>query len=71
MKLITTLRRRADERGMSTSEYAVGTLGAVTIAGVIIGGPATTLGRWAHEFVAEQLTRALTSPLPDLFRWPW
>ncbi|GAA2083098.1 DUF4244 domain-containing protein [Aeromicrobium tamlense] len=39
MKLIATLRRvadRADELGMSTSEYAVGTLGACTIGGVLV-----------------------------------
>ncbi len=28
--------RRRDERGMSTSEYAVGTLGACTIGGVLV-----------------------------------
>ncbi|WP_222865812.1 MULTISPECIES: DUF4244 domain-containing protein [Aeromicrobium] len=39
MKMINALRRvaaRADERGMSTSEYAVGTLGACTIGGVLV-----------------------------------
>lgn len=30
-----TLRRR-DDRGMSTAEYAVGTLGACTIGGVLV-----------------------------------
>ncbi|MBC9227135.1 DUF4244 domain-containing protein [Aeromicrobium sp. 636] len=37
--MINALRRvaaRADERGMSTSEYAVGTLGACTIGGVLV-----------------------------------
>ncbi|MCD9154212.1 DUF4244 domain-containing protein [Aeromicrobium duanguangcaii] len=39
MKMINALRAvaaRADERGMSTSEYAVGTLGACTIGGVLV-----------------------------------
>ncbi|MBM9464113.1 DUF4244 domain-containing protein [Aeromicrobium sp. YIM 150415] len=30
------LRRRAQERGMSTAEYTVGTLGACTIGGVLV-----------------------------------
>ena len=59
------------ERGQVTAEYAVGALGAVTIAGVILGGPEAVVGRWAHDFVAAQLTRALGSPLTDLVRWPW
>ncbi len=29
-------RRRADDRGMTTAEYAVGTIAAVTFAGVLI-----------------------------------
>lgn len=36
MKLFSTLRSRADEAGMTTSEYAVGTLGACTIGGVLV-----------------------------------
>lgn len=39
MKIIaafTRRSRRAAERGMSTSEYAVGTLGACTIGGVLV-----------------------------------
>jgi len=39
MKMTNALRRvaaRADERGMSTSEYAVGTLGACTVGGVLV-----------------------------------
>lgn len=37
--LLTRATRRSasrDERGMSTSEYAVGTLGACTIGGVLV-----------------------------------
>ena len=38
MKLIRTrLRRRpSDERGMTTAEYTVGTLGACTVGGVLV-----------------------------------
>lgn len=36
MNLFSTLRSRADEAGMTTSEYAVGTLGACTIGGVLV-----------------------------------
>ncbi|WP_286930908.1 MULTISPECIES: DUF4244 domain-containing protein [Aeromicrobium] len=64
-------RTATDEQGQVTAEFAVGALGAVTIAGVILGGPEAVVGRWARSVVAEQLTRALASPLPDLVRWPW
>lgn len=30
------LQRRRDERGMSTAEYAVGTVGACTVGGVLV-----------------------------------
>lgn len=37
MKIATAwVRRRDAEQGMSTSEYAVGTLGACTIGGVLV-----------------------------------
>src|SRR5690606_38080531 len=39
MKVISTLARRTRrtaERGMSTAEYAVGTLGACTVGGVLV-----------------------------------
>lgn len=39
MKIINAVlsrSRRAAEQGMSTSEYAVGTLGACTIGGVLV-----------------------------------
>lgn len=65
--------RRTDpsERGQVTAEYAVGAVATAGIAAVILGGPETVVVRWAHEFVAEGLSRALTSTLPDLLRWPW
>ncbi|MFD1859466.1 DUF4244 domain-containing protein [Aeromicrobium camelliae] len=34
--MVVRLRRRARERGMSTAEYTVGTLGACTIGGVLV-----------------------------------
>ncbi|MDF1704779.1 MAG: DUF4244 domain-containing protein [Aeromicrobium sp.] len=37
MSRIPTRRpRRRDERGMTTSEYAVGTVGACTVGGVLV-----------------------------------
>jgi len=38
MKLFRTrpLRRRGAERGMTTAEYTVGTLGACTVGGVLV-----------------------------------
>ena len=36
MKSFVTRIARRDERGMSTSEYAVGTIGACTIGGVLV-----------------------------------
>ncbi|MDO9378151.1 MAG: DUF4244 domain-containing protein [Nocardioidaceae bacterium] len=32
----SVLARRRDERGLSTAEYAVGTLGACSIAGILL-----------------------------------
>ncbi|MBA4607295.1 DUF4244 domain-containing protein [Aeromicrobium sp. Marseille-Q0843] len=61
MKLITALRRhvdRADERGMSTSEYAVGTLGACTIGGVLVK---VGQSEWFGELVQDLISR-----IPDL-----
>lgn len=36
MKITTAWARRTAERGMSTAEYAVGTLGACTVGGVLV-----------------------------------
>ena len=36
MKITTAWGRRTAERGMSTAEYAVGTLGACTVGGVLV-----------------------------------
>ncbi|KHL15112.1 uncharacterized protein DUF4244 [Mumia flava] len=36
MKILATLRARAGEQGMSTSEYAVGTVGACAVGGVLV-----------------------------------
>lgn len=50
--------RRRDERGMSTSEYAVGTLGACTVGGVLV-----KIGQseWFGDLVRDVIER-----IPDL-----
>lgn len=50
--------RRRDEAGMSTSEYAVGTLGACTIGGVLV-----KIGQ--SEWFGE-LVRDVIDNIPDL-----
>ncbi|WP_146826379.1 DUF4244 domain-containing protein [Aeromicrobium flavum] len=61
MKITTALLRRAartDERGMSTAEYAVGTLGACTIGGVLV-----KIGQsdWFGDLMQDLITK-----IPDL-----
>lgn len=52
-----TLRRRA-ERGMTTAEYTVGTLGACTIGGVLVKiGQSDWFGKMVQD---------LFSKIPDL-----
>lgn len=61
MKIINavlTRSRRAGEQGMSTSEYAVGTLGACTIGGVLV-----KIGQ--SEWFGD-LVRDVLSNIPDL-----
>lgn len=61
MKTIHALRRRAaraDERGMSTSEYAVGTLGACTIGGVLVK---VGQSEWFGDLMQDLITK-----IPDL-----
>lgn len=61
MLLIDTLRRqaaRASERGMSTAEYAVGTLGACTIGGVLVK---VGQSQWFGDLV-----QGVLSKIPDL-----
>ncbi|MEO6605582.1 MAG: DUF4244 domain-containing protein [Aeromicrobium sp.] len=36
MKALQHIKTRRDERGMTTAEYTVGTLGACTIGGVLV-----------------------------------
>jgi hypothetical protein len=61
MKMITAFRHRAaraDERGMSTAEYAVGTLGACTIGGVLVK---VGQSKWFGDLVQDLITK-----IPDL-----
>ncbi|MFD1859465.1 DUF4244 domain-containing protein [Aeromicrobium camelliae] len=74
-------RTRA-EKGMSTAEYAVGTLGAATIAAVLIG-PGNPILTWVHAVFEQVLTSMFTMEpgdfmtLPQVFSraieslWPW
>ncbi|WP_269304115.1 DUF4244 domain-containing protein [Aeromicrobium sp. HA] len=59
------------EQGQVTAEYAVGGVAAVTVAGAILGGPGSVMGRWVLDLVTDLVARAFTTTLPDLFRWPW
>ncbi|MGH3423908.1 MAG: DUF4244 domain-containing protein [Nocardioidaceae bacterium] len=58
MDRLTTLRRTIarDDRGMSTAEYAVGTVGACTIGGVLV-----KIGQsdWFGSFVKGIIDHAL------------
>ena len=58
MKLNLVDRRRRSEEGMATAEYAVGTLGACTIGGVLV-----KIGQseWFGELVRDVLDK-----IPDL-----
>lgn len=58
MKLNLINRRRRSEAGMATAEYAVGTLGACTIGGVLV-----KIGQseWFGELVRDVLDK-----IPDL-----
>lgn len=61
-------RRR--DHGQVTAEYAVGTLGAVTIAAAIVG-PISPVMKFIVYWTRECVEHAYTLNLPDLFRWPW
>lgn len=61
MKITASLARRsrrAAERGMSTAEYAVGTLGACTVGGVLV-----KIGQ--SEWFGDLLQNVI-SKIPDL-----
>ena len=58
MKNFVQRARRRDERGMATAEYAVGTLGACTVGGVLV-----KIGQ--SEWFGE-LVRDLIGKIPDL-----
>ncbi|MFO6452072.1 MULTISPECIES: hypothetical protein [unclassified Aeromicrobium] len=59
------------EHGQVTAEHAVGGVAAVTVAGAILGGPGSAMGRWVLEFATDLVARAFSTTLPDLFRWQW
>lgn len=61
---------RMVERGQATAEYAVGVLGAVTVAAVLFG-PDSMVAARVRELVADLLEGSFSLALPDLFRWPW
>ncbi|TNC49734.1 DUF4244 domain-containing protein [Mumia zhuanghuii] len=48
MRYLKRLRARADERGMTTSEYAVGTVGACTVGGAIYS---IATSDWFNDFL--------------------
>lgn len=58
------------ERGQITAEYAVGLLGAVTIATVLFGPDAMVAAR-IRELVSDLLEGSFSLALPDLFGWSW
>lgn len=75
------LRARAED-GKSTAEYAVGTLGAATIAAILIG-PGNPILKWVQAVFEKALTSLFTMDpadfltLPEAFSraieslWPW
>ncbi|MGH1561186.1 DUF4244 domain-containing protein [Mumia sp. DW29H23] len=48
MTFLKTLRARAQEQGMTTSEYAVGTVGACTVGGAIYS---IATSDWFNDFI--------------------
>lgn len=65
-----TIHRRATDCGQLTAEYAVGVLGAATVATVLFGPDAMIAVR-IRELVADLLEGSFSRALPDLFPWPW
>jgi len=61
---------RHGDRGQVTAEYAVATVGAVAIAGVLIG-PEPIVADWLRGLVLDHLARSFSLTLPELLRWPW
>lgn len=66
----TSTAANGGERGQVTAEYAVGLLGAVTIATVLFGPDAMVAVR-IRELVSDLLEGSFSLALPDLFGWPW
>ncbi len=63
------------ESGQVTAEYAVGTLGAVGIAALLVSPPwwllRSGLGRWLCDRFGELPFAEASGPLSDAIRWPW
>lgn len=59
-----------NEQGQATAEYAVGVLGAVTIASILIH-PDSPVVEALHARIEDYVAHAFRFTLPDLFRWPW
>ena len=58
------LVRRHNERGMTTAEYAVGTVATVSVVGVIIGMPSTA-AFWATAMVGFVVTSPTNATIPS------
>lgn len=58
------------EHGQATAEYAVGVLGAVTIASILIH-PDSPVVEALHAWIEDYVAKSFRLTLPDLFRWPW
>ncbi len=61
-------RRREDERGMSTAEYSVGTLGAVSIAGLLIAP--NPIGDFVSKVFREAARLVVTGEFEDVLTLP-
>lgn len=64
------------EHGQVTAEYAVGVVGAATIASFIIGpgGPVSeALRAWVEGYIEHSFLFTLPDlfSAPDWLRWPW
>ncbi|HPU13597.1 MAG TPA: DUF4244 domain-containing protein [Aeromicrobium sp.] len=66
----TKLRTQKQEQGQVTAEYTVGTLGAVVIAGILIG-PLVRYDNFLRDWMREMLSKAFEIDLSLLSWWPW
>ena len=73
--MFTLLHRRSaarretgrDERGMTTAEYAVGTVGATLVAGVLIPVVPPIVERWYRLLLDALLSPFSDGGLPSIF----